>query len=333
MDGFLTPAFLQAFPESIRKALFEEESNYYDFYRAIKKGRLIAGTDGECLYDLLESLRQTDPDYFKSLSSLEASGKLQARKTDELIPEAFKAIKIRKSILKMIASAYAQPADVVYHAEVEDPHLKNEIIKAGNKPLVEKEDLQKARFQHFFKEESFPLNIGDTFNWPRFLSNYVHPFKYIRIKDPYLFKNIHSIDLNSMIKALTRFSDPGQLTIEIISDLSADNNRTEQESLDRVIKALDLTHSEGYINLYTQKGSASPVFHSRDIWTDFWVLNAERGFDFLKMEAGQGTVTKENKLFLSGRYSSENSSWHQVKDNWENYLQNSKSMDEIVSFD
>ncbi|MBO6586785.1 MAG: hypothetical protein JJ953_11815 [Gracilimonas sp.] len=332
MDGFLTTAFLKSFPENVRKALFDEENNYYDLYRAIKKSLLIVGADGESLYDLLESLSDKDPEFGKSLSSLEAAGKIKARTSEDLIPDSFENIKIRKSILKSLASAYTQPADVVFHSIIEDPHWKNELMKVGYKPLVEDNDLLTAKVRHLFKEKSLPLNIGDTFNWARFLSNFVHPFKHIRIKDPYLYKNIHSIDLTGMIKALTRFSDPEQLTIEIISDLHADSNSRVEETIERIRKMIDIPKYKGCLKLYTQRGSASPVFHSREIWTDFWVLNAERGFDFLKLEKGQGKVIKENKLFLTGRYSSEYSAWHQIKDNWDNYLQSSKKVKDLVQF-
>lgn len=309
------------FPENLKRTVFSGESNFYDLFKAIKSGKLVAGIDGETFVELLEKLRDTEPELFSQFHSLEQSGKLQAKLASHEIPENLKKISIRKSILNSVGQAYSQPAQSVFHDDVGDSDKKKEIIKMGGKPLIDNEDLDTGSVDYLFFEQSIPLNRGDTFNWARFLSRYLSPFTHIRILDPYLCTNIEKVDLNNMLTALLRQSNPDKLTIEIISDLEADNKWRKDELIKKFFRELNLPKQfRKSLYLFHQKGSANNVFHKRAIWTNFWTLLTERGFDFLKLETGKGTVTRENTLFLTGKYSSDSSLWHQIDNNWQDYL-------------
>jgi len=321
MDGYLTSPFISKFPENLKRTLFSGDTNFYDLFIAIKSGKLVAGVNGETFVGLLSQLRDTEPELFHQFHSLEQSGKLQAKKAGHGIPENLKKIALRKSVLKSIGQGYSQPAHSIFHDDVGDSEKKKEIIKKGGKPLIDNKDLDTGSVDYLFHEESIPLNIGQTFNWARFLSKYVSPFTHIRILDPYLFTNIDKTDLNNLLRALLRQCNSDKLTIEIISDLEADNKWRKDEVIEKLHRELNVPKQfRNSLHLYHQKGSGSNVFHKRVIWTNFWTLLTERGFDFLKLETGKGTVTRENTLFLTGKYSSESSLWHQIDDNWSNYL-------------
>lgn len=321
MDSFFTSPFISNFPENLKRTVFSDNSNFYDLFKAIKSGKLIAGVDGETFVDLLFKLRDTEPELFSQFHSLEQAGKLQAKKVDNDILDNLKNIAIRKSILKSVSQAYSQPAQSVFHDDVGDSERKQEIIKMGGKPLIDNEDLNSGNVDYLFLEQSIPLNRGDTFNWARFLSRYLSPFTHIRILDPYLYTNIEKSDLENMLTALIRQSNPDNLIIEIISDLEADNKWKKDEVIEKLSRELNLPkHFTKSLYLYHQKGSANNIFHKRAIWTNFWTLLTERGFDFLKLETGKGTVTRENTLFLTGKYSSDSSLWHQIDNNWQKYL-------------
>lgn len=325
MDGFLTSSFIKDFPGSIKKSLFDDSTSFYELFMAIKSGRLSAGTQGDAFVSVLEVLKKNEPEFYKQFISLESSGKLSIKEGVDFIPEFFKDIKIRKSELKRISEGYYQPADIIYHDIVNENKWKKEIIETGSKPLIDNHDLQSGNVEYLFQETSIPLNQNDEFNWARFLSNYIYPFKKIRILDPFLFVNIGSTDIYNILRALIKQSNQNNLTVEIISNLSADSSRKSENVLEKVRDQLNLPDRfKRSLKLYSQKGTASKIFHKRAIWTDFWVLQAERGLDFLKLETGKGTVSKENTLFLTGRYSSNDSLWHQINENWDNYLKHSK---------
>ena len=327
MDGFLTSPFISKFPENLKRTVFSGDSNFYDLFIAIKSGKLIAGMDGETFVDLLSQLRDSDQELFHQFYSLEQAGKLQAKKADHEIPENLKKIALRKSVLKNIGQGYSQPAHSVFHDDVGDSEKKKEIIKIGGKPLIDNKDLDTGSVDYLFHEKSFPLNLGDTFNWARFLSKYISPFTHIRILDPYLFTNIEKADLNNLLTALLRQSNADTLSIEIISDLEAVKKWRKVEVIEKLRRELNIPKQfRKSLYLYHQKGSGSNVFHKRAIWTNFWTILTERGFDFLKLETGKGTVTSENTLFLTGKYSSESSLWHQIDQNWEDYLNKSEKI-------
>ncbi len=321
MDGFLTSPFISKFPENLKRTVFYGDSNFYDLFIAIKSGKLVAGMDGENFVDLISQLRDTDPELFHQFHSLEQAGKLQAKKVNHEISEILENIALRKSVLKHISPGYSQPAHSVFHDDVGDSKKKKEIIKIGGKPLIDNKDLDTGCVDYLFHEKSVPLNLGDTFNWARFLSKYISPFTHIRILDPYLYTNIEKADLNNMLTTLLRQCNSDKLTIEIISDLESDDKWRKEEVIERLHKDLNISKQfRKSLHLYHQKGSGSNVFHKRAIWTNFWTLLTERGFDFLKLETGKGTVTRENTLFLTGKYSSDSSLWHQIDNNWQDYL-------------
>lgn len=325
MDAFFSPTFISTFPDSLKRSVFSGNGSYYDLFKAIKSGRMIAAADEIIFFDLLEKLKKSEPELHKLFSSLESAGKLQTKHVKYEIPEYLQHIKIRKGILKKISSGYLQPSDTVFHDSVGDSQKKIDIIKSGGKPLIDDEDLALGKIEYYFQEKSIPLNRGDEFNWPRFLADYVYPFSYIRILDPYLYISVKDINLNSMLKALIRQSNPKSMSIEIISDLEADNKWRKDEVIEKLREELNLPKQfRKSLYLYHQKGSANNVFHKRAIWTNFWTLLSERGFDFLKLKTGKGTVTRENTLFLTGKYSSNNSLWHQIGQNWDHYLSKSE---------
>lgn len=328
MNGFFTSSFMEDFPKSLKQSIFSKTTTCYDLFLAMKSGRLSVGTQGISLVSVLDRLKQEDFELFQVFSSLEAAGKLKGVDVSEEISEDLKEIKIRKSILKRIAEGYSQPVDIVYHDNVGSNHWKEEIINSGYKPLIDNEDLNNGYVDYLFQEQSIPLNKGFEFNWSRYLADYLYPFKKIRILDPYLFTNVQSIDLNNMLKTLLSHCNTEKVSVEIISDLSVNNRERVADVIEKVKKTIEIPYGfKSKVKLYSQKGSASQVFHKRVIWTDFWALNAERGFDFLKLEKGKGTVTKENTLFMTGKYSSENSLWHQINNNWENYLNLSREIE------
>lgn len=327
MDSFLTSPFFSKFPGNLKRTIFSDSSNYYDLFKAIKSGKMVAGLDRETFVDILSKIREKEPELFSLFNSLESAGKLQTKNADKKIHESLAKISIRKSILKSISQGYSQPAESVFHDDLDDSQKKLEIIKSGGKPLIVDDDLNSGAVSYFFHEKSIPLNRGDSFNWSRFLSSYISPFTHIRILDPYLYINVRDIDLNNMLKAMIRLSNPQSLTIEVISNLEADKKWRKEEVAEKLIKQLNLPDSfMGSLTLYHQKRSGSNVFHKRAIWTNFWTLLTERGFDFLKLETGKGTVTRENTLFLTGKYSSENSLWHQIDQNWNHYLSKSEQI-------
>jgi len=166
--------------------------------------------------------------------------------------------------------------------------------------------------EYLFRERSFSLNIGDTFNWPRFINQFVLPFNRIRILDPYLYKNASKVDLKGLLIALIKKNKEAK--IEIISN-------GEKHQIEKVYD--EITSISGFksdLSLYKQASDVSNIFHKRVIWTDYWVLFAERGFDFLKLQTGSGEVTKETNLYLTGKYASRKSIWHQIDDNFSEYL-------------
>src|SRR6056297_2496302 len=167
MDGFLTSPFISTFPENLKRTVFSGNGSYYELFKAIKSGKLIAGMKGESFVDLLSELRTSEPELFNLFHSLEAAGKLQAKNVDDEIHHSLKNISIRKSILKSISQGYSQPVQSVFHDDVGDSDKKLEIIKSGGKPLIDNKDLDSGKVQHLFQEKSIPLNRGDEFNWSR----------------------------------------------------------------------------------------------------------------------------------------------------------------------
>lgn len=330
MDAFFTNPFMQNFPGNLKHSMFIGNSAFYDLFMAMKTGRLKSGTDEGVYLKLLEDLKINESELYQVFMSLYDSGKVQCCKvTSKEIPIELKEVTMRKSVLKEIGKAYLQNPDSVYHDGFEQSEWKEQLMAAGGTPIIDEDDLQKGKIEYLFIEKSYPLNLHDEFNWARFLADFMFPFKKVRILDPYMYVNIQNVDIKGMIKTITRKCGDN-IEIEIISDLSANNKWKPEVLLKKVEKELEpLGGLRGNIKLFTQKGSAGNLFHKRVVWTDFWVINAERGFDFLKLNTGKGTVTKENTLFMSGKYSSKESLWHQIGENWTDYLNLSREVSGI----
>jgi len=321
MDGFMTDEFFEKLPKNLRSILFDDSGSYFEFYRALKGGILHLGVSGEKLFTLLEELNQTDPDLSKKLISFVDSGKLKGLKTEKEIHPKIDLSGIRKGVLRQLSGCYEHDADTLIHDELEQKSWIEKLEAEGQKPLFLDENFTNGNIEYLFKEQSKFLNVGDPFNWSRFLMQYVLPFNRVRILDPFLFVNIRETDLPGILKSISKKSKHG-IKVEIISDLSAQDKWTSKEVLERVQTELkDFKSSKIDIALYDQKGGGKDLFHKRVVWTDFWALYTDRGFDFLDIEKGGGTVKRENTLFISGKYASKDSVWHQIEKNWNGYLE------------
>ena len=74
------------------------------------------------------------------------------------------------------------------------------------------------------------------------------------------------------------------------------------------------------IKLYSQKRTGKEIFHARVLWTDFWAIHFDRGFDVLESNGSTNKVKRQNILFQTGKYASKNNIYHEITDNWNNYL-------------
>lgn len=327
MDGYLTSSFLQQFPKKLMERFILSNTTFHEFFRAIHDGTFVASTDEKALLDLLEYLKSSDNEIenslYRGITSMYDSSKLQSKQKVDAIPDSFKKLTIKKSILTEVGGALSQKASSVFHDSIGNGDWKEQLMRIGSKPIFENDELSSGSIHFLFKEKSIPINIGDDFNWSRFLSDFVMPFKSVRILDPYLYTNINDVKLVSLLKTISRKSNSG-LNIEIISDLTADRKRAEEEVLEKVKNELSDFGDSAKITLYSQKGSASNVFHKRLIWTDFWVVHTDRGLDFVKLATGQGKAKQENTLFMAGKYASKESIWYQVNNNWSDYVDRSR---------
>lgn len=322
----MTDSFFENLPKNLRSILFDDSGSYFDFYRALISGNLKLGVSGEKLLTLLDELNQTDPNLSKRLISFVDAGKLRGVNTEQEIHPKIELSGIRKGVLKQLSGCYEHDADTLFHDEFEQKSWKEKLETEGEKPLFLNENFNNGDIEYLFKEHSDYRNVGDLFNWSRFLLKYILPFKNVRILDPYLYVNIKETDLPGFLKTLGKKSKHG-IKVEIISDLSAQDKWTSKEVLDRVQTELKkLKPSKIDVILYDQKGGGKELFHKRVVWTDYWAIHTDRGFDFSEKETGGGTVKRENTLFISGKYASKNSVWHQVDRNWEAYLRKSERL-------
>ncbi|MCC5905133.1 MAG: hypothetical protein JJU13_02925 [Balneolaceae bacterium] len=312
MDGFLSDPFIKKLPGNLKASWLPGKSAYSVFYKSISRGYLQVAASDENFITFIEDLRKTEPELAKALISLESSGKLRTVQIDTSLPKELNVSGIRISEKKHISGGFTIPTDTIFHDQFDNPDSRQKITDATQKPLFIEHDLSEGTIEYLFNERSFCLNIGDTFNWARFIIDYALPFKKIRILDPYLYKNIDNVDLNGLLKTVTKKSDCA--SIEIIS------NGSEKQIAKFKNELIAISGLKADIRLYNQLSDVSDTFHKRLIWTDFWVLFAERGFDFLKLERGLGTVKKETNLFLTGKYAAKNSIWYQLVNSWQGYL-------------
>lgn len=319
MDGYMTDSFFEMLPMKLKSILLDDSDSYYEFYSALNKGRIQLGVSGHKLSLLLDKLNKADPELTKKLVSFVDSGKLRGLSKSKKIDPTIDIPGIRKGVLKQISGCYEHNSDTLFHDNLSQKGWREKIETRGRKPLFLNEDFVNGDVEYLFKEQSEYLNVGDSFNWSRFLNSYVLPFNTIRILDPYLYVNICDTSLSELLKTLAKKSKDG-LKIEIISDLNAKSKWTPKELIENVITELkDLSSSQFEIILFNQKGGGKKLFHKRVIWTNFWALYTDRGFDFIEIEKGGGTVKRENTLFISGKYASKDSVWHQIDRNWEEY--------------
>lgn len=312
MDGYLTDPFIQKLPDNLKASWLPGKSAFSDFYNSISRGSFQVAVSDKNFVDFIEALKINEPELAKSILSLESSGKLRSVSIDSIIPNEFNIPGIRKSAKKQICGGLNVPADTIFHDIFENRDSREKISDSIKKPLFLEVDLTDGTIEYLFSERSFSLNIGDTFNWARFISAYSLPFNRIRILDPYLYNNADNVDLGGLLNALTK--NCGNVTIEIIS-------REDKKSIAKVYHELHSIKNKNVdIRLYKQLSDVSDTFHKRLIWTDYWVLFAERGFDFLMLKKGLGEVKKETNLFLTGKYASKESIWHQTETNWQDYL-------------
>lgn len=329
MDGFFSTPFLRKYPSSLKASFLNSRGLYADLNKSISKGHLQIGVHKGAFLSLIDEIEVEEPDLAKKLISLEAAGKIKPEEIVNKIPSSLKPLAVRKSILKKISGAYLLDTDTLFHDTMEQEDWKGLITIEGKKPVFLDEDLSSGAIEFLFRERSLYLNIGDEFNWSRFIHPYVLPFKKIRILDPYLYVHILQTGLSGLLKTLIKKSKHGRVRIEIISDLTK-NDRRKDEVLKIVKDELEeVNQCTVDLALFDQKGDVSNLFHKRLVWTDFWTLYTDRGFDFLKLEPGRGMVKRENTLFLSGKYASDESVWHQVESNWDVYLSKSKKVLEL----
>lgn len=312
MDGYLTDPFFTNLPDNLKASWLPGNSCFSDFYKSLSRGSFQAAVSDEHYFKIVNALKNKEPELAKALISLESSGKLRAVQVNSAIADELKISGLRKSIKEQISGGINTPTDTIFHDDLEHQDLKGKISVSTERPIFLEIDLTDGTIEYLFRERSFNLNIGDTFNWARFISAYTLPFKKIRILDPYLYKNASKMDLGGLLKSLIKKS--GDFSLEIIS------NGDEKQIENVKAEINSIKNFNGDVQLYNQLSDVSKIFHKRVIWTDYWVIFAERGFDFLKMEKGLGEVTKETNLFLTGKYASKNSIWYQVENNWQNYL-------------
>lgn len=323
MDGIFTTPFLRDYPGNLKVDLYNVSSIYFELHKAIGKGMLLIGTPGDDLSKLLEEIRTEEPEIAKALIAQVDAGKLKGVHVNNEVPDVLKKIVAKKSILKKMNAAFAHNADTLFHNRFEEEKWKDQIIFEGGKPVFVESDLLSGKIEFLFKEMSFPLNKEDEFNWARFLVQYVQPFRNVRILDPYLYVHIRKTGLSGILNSLVKKSKY-DINVEIISNLSIDSGRKPGEMLEGVREEINQIKRDGInISLYDHS-SASKIFHKRIIWTDFWILLTEHGFDFLKSDTGKSLVDKENTLFLTGKYASNDSIWHQVNNNWGDYIRKSR---------
>lgn len=324
MDGLFTTPFLRKYPTNLKSSYLNLSSLYSELHKSISSGNLKIGVQGEDFVDLLDDLKHAEPAIANHILALEAAGKIKGLKYAKKKPEELNSLGVRNSVLHHMNGAFSEGTDTIFHDQLDEDKWRDKIVFAGGKPLFLDKDLDKGSIEYLFKEKSFPQNKGKEFNWSRFLRPFVLPIKKVRILDPWLYKGIDNADLYGIINTLIKKSNH-TVEIEIISHLTASSGSIEDQVKKKVKNKLnELEGKKIKILLYNQKGSASKIFHKRVIWTDYWVILSEHGLDFLNLKPGKGTVDKENTLYMTGKYSSGDSLWYQIKNNWQRYLNSSK---------
>jgi hypothetical protein len=327
-DAYFTDPFLKQFPDNLFESVLSVESSFNDLWRALQRGDLLASADGNTLLNIIEKLKSTEPELAKVLAKvlegLETAGKIKAVKGIEEMPACFEHIIMPKKKLKQIACAFAQPAATVYHDELNEANKHQAFMKAGKKPMFLNAQLKTGEIQFLYEVKQTVLNIGDPFQWSSVLPPCKFPLAEIRILDPYLYKWINDIDLESMLKPLVKCSGT-KVSISVISDVNAISKLKPEEVKEKVHKAiLALNIQEVNFTLYSQKRRRGNIFHKRVLWTNLWALQSDTSLNFIKTSKdGNSKVRYENTLTYIGRYTGMQSTWYDIYSRWDVYLKES----------
>ena len=327
-DAYFTDPFLKQFPDNLLGSGLSVDSAFIDLYRALQKGNLLALADGNTMLNIIKKLKITEPELAKVLEGLETAGRIRAVNEIKDMPACFESITMPKKKRQLIGCAFAQAADTVYHDELNEADKHQAFMKAGKKPMFLNAQLRTGEIQFLYKERSATYNVGDAFKWSSALPLSKVPLTEIRILDPYFYVNISNIDLESILKPIVKFANTN-VSISVISDVNAISTMLPEQVKNKVLKAFStIDIPEINLTLYSQKGSASPFFHKRVLWTNLWAMQSDRGFDFIKIsEKGNATVKSNNILNYTGRYTGKQSTWHDIFRNWEGYLKASVEME------
>lgn len=328
MSGFFTSSFLNTFPYKVLKAYSSEYSGYLEILNVTQKGTFRVFVNTNTFLALLENIKSEHNDLYKLLTSLHASSKIKSIKVDEsIIPPLVETMRgIRKSIAKEINTGISCSCDSILVDKFENIACRENITRITGIPIFLESDIESKEIDYLFKEQSFYHVIGSDFSWARFLNDYTLPFTKIRILDPYLYVNIEHIDFTSILRTLCKKSN-NTVNVQIISDINASRKYPKSEILEKVNSILrDVNVLNVHVELFMQNSSASKLFHKRVIWTDFWSLLMDRGFDFIKYDNGRFFTANENTLFMSGKYATNTSSWSQINNQWNSYLNSSSPL-------
>jgi hypothetical protein len=317
MDGYFSSSFLRGFPKKVEDNFLGQTSAFTDLLLSIERGCFQVESDSIVLNSVMEQLKEERPLIFNKIQGLISSGKINFKSTADSIAEELMSIQgVPKSVLKQLSNAFILNTDFLIHSSFQNAKWREKILESTGKALLVDEDIKHVKTGMLFKETSFPFNIGDEFRWAEFLDRLIYPYLTIRVLDPYLYTNLNECDINNLLRQIARLSDPNKLTIQLISDLSPRNSKfTSEEIIEKLKDKVISAFPELNITCYDQRNHASNVFHKRVIWTDFWVLKSDRGFDFLdRKDNSKSFISRENDLLLTGKYASRSSIWHQVKD-------------------
>lgn len=318
MASFLAEPFLRKFPDNVRKSLSDPESLYLIIYDRIRNGSMPVVTLRQSFINFMQDLKKKDPEIYSCLTSLYEGKKLGMLENSNGISDALSNLTIRKSVLNEITPAANNSINTIFYDEFENKKWQEWLITALNKPLFLERQIIEGEIEFLFKNQFTNLKPGETFSIESTFSKLRLPFKKIRILDPYLYDNINHIPLYRIIKSITKKIQ--SVDVEIISSLEPDRSANPEK-----IKLDLMNHFSSYdikgvnITLRSQRRSGKDVFHRRVIWTDFWCLKSDQSFNFLNTNSDYKKVKMENDLNVAGKYSSKESIWHKINNDWEVY--------------
>lgn len=324
-DAYFTEPFLEQFPGNVYGSGQNIDNAFTDLYQALRDGNLLASADGNALIRVIEILKEdVNRDLAKVLEGLETAGKIKAVEEIKEMPTCFESITMPKKKRQLIGCALAQPADTVYHDNLEVSDNQREFMKAGKKPLFINAQLKSGEIRLLYKEKSAVFNIGDQFQWSSALPHCKVPLTEIRILDPYFYKWIDEIDLESMLKPMVKLSD-SNINISVISNVNIVSKVKPEEVKEKVHKTISAINiPKVNFTLYTQKRGYGNLFHKRVLWTNYWALKSDRSFNFTRTSKdGDTKLEYENTLNYTGRYTGKQSTWYDIYDRWNEYLKGS----------